>query len=262
MKDALRFRPISRREERPVTPNAPPPIAPLLAAVRDLLAQRVNWLQVRQARAAQDALLADLAALRQKAERRLADLKTRGRPASAPAPAPIAPPADWEPPTPIAAPAPRAAPAPQPRRPSLNQNRAQLSEWANRFQRFIAVEAGVLMRINQIVEDGDRPLGEAVVLLPDKAFEPLRNEPAEEYAARLAAWMEALEECRRRLDNEVSRDEVNLRPWLGVRDLWQERETDKGRDAWDGYLDRCRAELGAEIEKLQADADRLEGLER
>jgi hypothetical protein len=118
------------------------------------------------------------------------------------------------------------------------------------------------MRINQIVEDGERPLGEAIVLLPPKAFDPLRGEPADDYAARLAAWMEALEECRRRLENDARRDEVNLRPWLGVRDLWLERETDAGRDAWADYLKRCRDEISAEIDKLQADADRLEGLLR
>jgi hypothetical protein len=235
-----------------------PAIAELLAAVRDLLAQRETWLQVRQARAAQDALLADLSAQRQKAERRLADLQMHSRPVAS-LPAAVAPPPDWSPPMPMPVSVARPAAPPAPRRPSLTQNRAQLSEWANRFQRFIGVEAGVLMRINQIVEDADRPLGEALALLPAGAFEPLRGEPAEEYAARLAAWTEALEECRRRLDNEVKRDQVNLGTWLGVRDLWLGRERDGGRDDWEDYLKRCREEITAEIDRLHAEAERLEG---
>lgn len=235
----------------------PLPITPLLAAVRDLLAQRETWLEVKQVRAAQDALLADLSALRQKAERRLADLQTRSRPA-APAPVIVKPPPNWSPPTVTAGPAPRTDEPPVTRRPAPLQNREQLSEWVNRFQRPLAVEPGVLMKINQIVEDGARPLGEAIALLPDRAFEPLRNEPAEDHAARIAAWAEALEECRSRLEKDVRRDEFALRDWLGVRDLWRGRESE-GRDAWDDYLKRCRDEITAEIDKLQADADRLEG---
>src|SRR5262249_24277518 len=156
----------------PVTQTAPPPIAGLLAAVRDLLGQRESWLQVKLARATQDALLTDLSAVRQKAERRLADARMRSRPAApapaaltrprpaAPAPAPLPPPEDWSPPatsSPLPVQALRPAAPPEPRRPSLTRNRAQLSEWANRFQRFLAVGAEDLMRINQIVEDGDRP---------------------------------------------------------------------------------------------------------
>src|SRR5262245_16121712 len=94
------------------------PILSLLADVRDLLARREMWLQVRQARAAQDALLADLSAVRQKAERRLAALRVRSR-AAVPAPPVFKPPADWVPPMPLSAPPSRPTAPPPPRRSNL-----------------------------------------------------------------------------------------------------------------------------------------------
>src|SRR5436190_1792323 len=72
--------------------------------------------------------------------------------------------------------APDPAAPPTPRRAAPTQNRAHLAEWAARFRHALAVEAAVLMRINQIVEDSNRPLGEAVALLPPRAFEPLKRE--------------------------------------------------------------------------------------
>jgi hypothetical protein len=114
------------------------------------------------------------------------------------------------------------------------------------------------MRINQIAEDGGRPVGEAIALLPDAAFAPLRRETEQEYAERLGVWADALEECRKRLEGEVRRDEINLRPWLGVRDLWLRRAVDDGRRAWEEYLARCREEIAAETAALQVEVDRLE----
>jgi hypothetical protein len=233
--------------------QAPQSAVELRDVVRELLAQRDVWLQARQARAAQDELLADLAARKLRLEQRLAPLQTRGQPqAQAPV---VRPPAGWSPPVPVA---PRAEPPPH--RPALAQDRAALSRLANRFQHALAVDAAVLARINQIVEDGDRPLGEAVALLPDQGFAPLLRESPEDHADRLAAWAEALRECQRRLENEIRRDEASLRPWLGVRDLWLGRERDEdGRAAWQEYLAGCRDEAAAEVARLEAEVGRVTG---
>jgi hypothetical protein len=233
-------------------------VTALRDAVRELLAQREVWLQVRQALAAQDALLADVSARKLQLERRLAALKARPL---RQAPAPVAlPPAGWVPPG--LPEAPKTAPTPQPVRPPAPArvpDRAALSEWANRFQHVLAVDAGVLMRINQIVEDGERALGEAVALLPDRAFEPLPRESEQDHADRLGAWGEALQECRRRLGNEVRRAEADLRPSLGVRDLWLGRDLNEaGRAAWQEYLDGCRAEEAAAADRLEVEVRRLE----
>jgi hypothetical protein len=135
--------------------------------------------------------------------------------------------------------------------------RRSLRTTVNRFRYVWKLAPALLGRINAIADDADRPLGEALALLPWEAFLAAPSEPDAAHAARLGEWAEALEEYRDRLSGEVEALEAQSQGWAGIWQLWRQREG-AGAARWETFLAERRRALREEAERLRHAADALE----
>jgi hypothetical protein len=128
--------------------------------------------------------------------------------------------------------------------------RYRLGLLVNQFQYAWNLGDALVGRVNQVVADPDRPLGEALALLPWTAFEEPADDDEAGHLARLTGWGEALAEYRRRLDADNDMLETRYRGWLGIWELWRGREGDGGK-AWDTFLAQKKRALGEEAGRLR-----------
>jgi hypothetical protein len=239
----------------------------VLESLRELCAHRYELETVAQARSAYESLfareLALLDTLRQRKEALQAQRSRRpslgGSEVSATAAllellaASAGPRSATRPPSPASGPP--AAP------PSQDQRlRGRLEVLINRHRFIWRLEPAVVGQVNQIASDSDRPIGEALALLPWEAFGLLAGETAEGHLSRLAEWDEALAEFRARLLEEVEGLRVRFHSWLGIWQLWRERERDdEGRERWAVFVVRKRQTLTDDAERLRREVAELEG---
>jgi hypothetical protein len=238
-------------------------LRPVYDSVRELLVRRTELRTVEQAEAAFKGLVdaeADaLAGLTRRREELEASLRRRDldpvpHEMIAPPPPllsqerrPDAPRADRPPPA-------------EPVRPAGSRQRLKrlVNRWAFRWE----LDDGLVARINAIVDDADRPAGEALALLPWAAFaSPTSDqEAASTHLARLLEWADALGEYRGRLAGEVRMLEVRYRGLLGIWELWRRRESDPGgRARWLAFAADKRRALAAEAEEVRKAVADLEG---
>ena len=131
------------------------------------------------------------------------------------------------------------------------------------------MEPGVQAQINQIADSPDRPLGEALSLLPWTVFEnpAHRGESSEDHLARLTQWGEALREYSERLQGEIETLELQYHRWLGIWEQWCACgwNTTEGPDAvqrerWDDFLEAGRQDLRRKMAEVQREIARLRDL--
>jgi hypothetical protein len=230
-------------------------------AVRALCGRRDELQTVEQARAAYEGLLSAESALVAGLKRRRDDLEREGERRSREAeieedlgPVETA----WDPQArPWRAPPVPPEPPRAPARGTDGEARFQLGLLVNQFQYVWRLDEALVGRVNQLVADPNRPLGEALALLPWAVFEGPGHADGAEHLARLDEWGEALADCRGRLEAENDMLETRFRGWLGIWELWRGREGD-GREAWDTFIAHKRRALGEEAGRLR---EAIAGLE-
>src|SRR5262249_12249516 len=87
-----------------------------------------------------------------------------------------------------------------PPRPVGSEARERFGDLVNQFRYFWQLDEDLMGQVNRIVADEDRPLGEALALLPWRTFEDPGRDGPEEHLTRLAEWAAALEEYRGKLE--------------------------------------------------------------
>lgn len=229
--------------------------------IQVLLARRADLQTVEQARTVFEQLVvAETNALDGLLRRREAlevELRRRAQVAE-----PVAP---FDPPAPIR-PAVHAAlrPAvpvrpPRPQETPPGKARRQLKILVNRFAYAWRLDDALRGRINGIVDDRERPLGEALALLPWSVFaEPTSSQEVRTaHQERLLAWASALGEYQTRLAAEVEMLLVRYRGWLGIWELWrQNTNMPDGGARWLAFVaDKKRALEGDAQQARQAIAD-------
>ncbi|HYT92730.1 MAG TPA: hypothetical protein VEL76_28695 [Gemmataceae bacterium] len=143
--------------------------------------------------------------------------------------------------------------------PARAEARERLALLVNRFQFVWRLGAEVLGRVNEIVADEGRPLGEALALLPWEAFADGRREATAQQLTRLTEWEQALAEYRGRIESDVNIRETRFRSWLGVWELWRSRECDPHSGSrWDTFLAERRRALIEEADRLRQEIEDLE----
>jgi hypothetical protein len=156
---------------------------------------------------------------------------------------------------------PTSRPPPPAEKPTVSgsQARRSLARLLNRFRYDWQLEDAILGLVNRIVADEDRPLGEALVLLPWKAFEEAGRDTEPGHLERLAEWRAALVEYRGRLEADVDILEARFRGFLGIWELWRGRERDaQGHQLWRDLIDEQRRALDAESTRLRLEIVDLE----
>jgi hypothetical protein len=154
------------------------------------------------------------------------------------------------------------APAPPPPPPPPPDRKA-FRKQVNRFRSVWGLDAALLGRVNRIADGVDRPLGEALALLPWVAFEPGPGETADEHAARLRTWAAALAEYREFLEDEARALDGRTAGWRGIWEAWEAKATPDGQGKWTALVDGKRDALRAEAEGFRSKAaavrERLRG---
>jgi hypothetical protein len=229
-------------------------------AVHALRGRREELSTVEQARAAYESVVADetrvLDALRRRKESLEREWGRRIRAPAEPGPEPWLVP--WQP-TGVPSPSPRPAPLPRPPRPDAGQRlRRRLTLLINQHRYVWPLTPAVLGQVNQIAEDNDRPLGEALALLPWEAFAGQAGESEEAYLERLAEWGKALAAYRHRLEADVEVQQARLGGWLGIWQLWRAQEGPEGQQRWEAFLAGKRRSLEEEAEGLRGEIAGLE----
>jgi hypothetical protein len=234
----------------------------------DLEGLRARWeaLQtVERARADYEQLTADQAARLDGLRRRKQELEAECyRLSQGPAEEAGEEPAPFpEPDVPPAAPRPSAWQEP-PARPAgpgaAGPGRQLLKRLVNRWQHAWGLAAALVGQVNRIADDADRPLGEALLLLPWGACEGrVAGETAQARQARLTEWRDALREYHVRLAAEIDIFETRFRGWLGIWELWLRRhEGAEGQARWATFLDQKRRATAQEIAGLEGEVAALE----
>ncbi|MGB8509871.1 MAG: hypothetical protein WCD76_15930 [Pyrinomonadaceae bacterium] len=124
------------------------------------------------------------------------------------------------------------------------QARRRFQMLVNRFGYFLGVSDAARAQINQITEDPQRPLGEALVLLDWDAFAgrigPSNMESDDKYRERLMEWGEALKEYISKAEGDVRA--VHVRYGQFVMRLWEAwRAADAGDPArWEQLIEGTR----------------------
>jgi hypothetical protein len=164
----------------------------------------------------------------------------------------------WKPPAWTGQPPRPAAPPPEQRAASAGQVRRRLGRLILQYQYVWQLESALLGQVNCIVADEDRPLGEALALLPWRAFaEPGRESPMA-HRQRLADWRAALDSYRDQLEGAIDILETQLRGCLGIWELWRRREQQDGRPPWDRFIEESRRALREEATRLRQEVLGLE----
>ena len=94
----------------------------------------------------------------------------------------------------------------------------------NRYAHCWGLSVTTLSQINSLVDEPNRPLGEAVALLSWNVFEDSTYENDQDHLARLNTWGSALTEYRDQLQGKIDIQETRFGRWLGIWSLWRERE--------------------------------------
>jgi hypothetical protein len=171
--------------------------------------------------------------------------------------------APWEPPIPRPAPHPPHCPS----RAEHRRARTRLKMLVNRWVHFWELDNSIQAEINQIADDEDRPLGEALSLLDWSLFEDpaYAHETSEKHLKRLNEWGELLNEYHTRLAAEMETLRTRFRNWLPIWERWREcRQHQKCAqnpdDAarWNVLIDETRRSLRREIDCLRQEIAELE----
>jgi hypothetical protein len=141
----------------------------------------------------------------------------------------------------------------------LTQARKRFQRLVNQYKYLLQVSDTVCARINQIVEDPQRPLGEALVLLGWNAFigrmGPPGAESDDKYRERLNEWQASLREYVEKAAGDVRATEMMygakvMRLWRA----WRAVESGDGAQ-WEQLIENTRRALkhqAAEFEKQLA----------
>lgn len=143
--------------------------------------------------------------------------------------------------------------------PSL-EARARLQRLVGRFAFRWGLSRAAQGQINRIAEAVDRPLGEALILLDERAFaEPLdRRESAADHLARLDEWGGALAEYRARLEREVEARESGVCRSVAIWERWRAAQhSADGRRAWEAFIAESRRSARERVAEYEREADRL-----
>jgi hypothetical protein len=144
----------------------------------------------------------------------------------------------------------------------LTQARKRFQRLVNRFHHFLRVSDANRAQINQIVEDPQRPLGEALVLLEWDTFEnrigPLGAESDEKYLERLDDWGESLREYIRKAQGDVRAVEVRYGEFVML--IWRawRAEAAGERAEWERVIDNIRNAFAHQAAELEKQIDTLE----
>jgi hypothetical protein len=155
---------------------------------------------------------------------------------------------------------PPVSPPPNPIRPTQARRRFQML--VNRFGYLMGVSDAARAQINQIAEDPQRPLGEALVLLDWNAFEgrvgPPGREGDDSYRERLMEWAEALREYAQKAKGDVR--EVHVRYGPQVIRQWEAWEASERGDParWDRLVEETRRAYANESRRLEKNFEALE----
>jgi hypothetical protein len=129
----------------------------------------------------------------------------------------------------------------------------------NQFQFYWQLGEDLVGQVNQVVADDSLPLGEALALLPWRAFEDPGPAGADAHCTRLAEWAKALAEYRGYLESRIDILRTQSRDWLGIWELWRARAAGTGgREDWDTFIADKRRALGEEADRLRQEVLALE----
>jgi hypothetical protein len=128
-----------------------------------------------------------------------------------------------------------------------------LKKLVNRWQHAWGLAAALVGQVNRIADDADRPLGQALLLLPWGAYEArVPGETAEAQRARLTEWRDALCEYHGRLAAEIDICETRFHRYLGIWELWLQRHQGaEGQARWAAFLAGKRRANAGEIARLE-----------
>jgi hypothetical protein len=144
--------------------------------------------------------------------------------------------------------------------------RIRLKKLINRWRFVWGLDPGVQAQINQIADSPDRPVGEALSLLPWSVFDNSAHpgESSEDHLQRLIQWGEALREYGDRLQEEIERLKLHYHRWLGIWEQWREcgwntteGATPAQRERWDAFLEAGRQDLHRKLGQVQREITRL-----
>lgn len=151
-----------------------------------------------------------------------------------------------------------------PRRPAAPDHEAamecrrRLKKLVNRWAYAWRLTGEVVGELNQIADDADRPLGEALVLLDWRIYAERvgPHESGDLHLERLREWQQALEEFRERLASQFDMLETRFRGWRGIGELWSQRErSQEDRVRWTNFIAeqrRLAAEKAAQLQQTTA----------
>jgi len=145
-----------------------------------------------------------------------------------------------------------------PRPPS--PDRRSVKRLVTRYQYMWQLDQSVVARVNMIIDDTERPLGEALSLLDWHIFESsIPRETPADHDRRLAAWHDALVEYRDWLGAEIAMIETRYRGWLGVWERWTAAQAG-GEPAlqWQHFIEASKMERRAKAERLRAEITSME----
>jgi hypothetical protein len=251
-----------------------PPLDRLRAvydAVQDLRRRSAEVRTVEQAvRAYEEQLAAATAAvaeLRRRCDALEREWLQRSTPTTSDETDPLPPPLGTDAPTagPRSAGTPKAPPR-EPRSAVTSRARLHLGRLVMQYRYAWGLEAVLLGQVSRIVANEDRPLGEAVALLPWRVFAERGRDTEAAYAERLTDWQAALDEYRVRLETEIDILETRFRGSWEIWRLWRARESGaEGRQQWDTFIAdslRAQGEKAAELRRQIQDLEvRLRGPE-
>lgn len=148
---------------------------------------------------------------------------------------------------------------PAPRAVPLSPVRRRVGRQVRQFHFVWGVDDNLLSVVNQVVADENRPLGEALAMLPWDAFAAQTGESEAVRAKRLEEWYAILVEYRGWLESKVNQIEMQYRDSLGIWERWLARDRDpEGQDDWKQFTEEARKAELATAARLQEEIKELE----
>ena len=129
--------------------------------------------------------------------------------------------------------------------------RDRLRRLVNRWRYSWALSDATVAEFNGVIVAPERPLGEALMVLPLSAMETALATAGSD---QLAEWTAALKSYRRDVEAEVAALETRFMPVLPLWEVWNERD----RTRWEELLAQLRAEAVSQTRRLQAEIVKLE----
>jgi hypothetical protein len=168
----------------------------------------------------------------------------------------------WPAPTVVRQPevAPLASPEPPRFRPPSSDRRS-IKRLVSRYQFHWQLDQSVVAQINTIVDNSERPLGEALSLLDWRVFEQAApGESPADHERRITAWGGALDEYREWLTDEISSTETRYKSVLGIWERWTAAQSGtSGAQQWDEFIEASRAARRKKIQGLRAEIASMRG---